>query len=201
MTLVRWNRIGAIFFALLEYMHPGFVRTTFILTYYYCSCLLLLVCCASYVVCCCLFKVVRYCCAPRSNFPGNDEVTALSRRWQRSDMNVHHLDKRSQWLALRIFLPNFHGRSNVTRVGDLHEAWLLSMTEDGSFDDVLPAYKTFANNVMLLQGTRLVHHNWDRFKLQVNDLETLDAFIAPLLGVLFLLIELFLICVLSNFVF
>ena len=39
------------FFALLEYMHPGFVRTTFILTYYYCSCLLLLVCCASYAVC------------------------------------------------------------------------------------------------------------------------------------------------------
>ena len=89
----------------------------------------------------------------------------------------------------------------MTKVGDLHEAMLQSMTEDGSFDDVLPAYKTFANNVMLLQGTRLVHYNWDRFKLQVNDLETLDAFIAPLLGVLFLLIELFLICVLSNFVF
>ena len=51
MTSVRWNRIGTVFFALLEYMHPGFVRTTFILTYYYCSCLLLLVCCASYVVC------------------------------------------------------------------------------------------------------------------------------------------------------
>ena len=116
-------------------------------------------------------------------------------------MNVHHLDKRSQWLAVRIFLPNFHGRTNVTKVGDLHEAMLQSMTEDGSFDDVLPAYKTFANNVMLLQGTRLVHYNWDRFKLQVNDLETLDAFIAPSLGVLFLLIELFLICVLSNFVF
>ena len=141
------------FFAHLEFMHPGFVRTTFILTS--CSCLLLLVCCASYVVCCCLFKVVCYCFAPRSNFLGKDEVMALSRRWQRSDMNVHGLDKRSQWLALRIFLPNFHGRSNVTKVGDLHEAWLLSMTEDGSFDDVLPAYKTFANNVMLLQGTSL----------------------------------------------
>ena len=114
-------------------------------------------------------------------------------------MNVHHFDKRSQWLAVRIFLPNFHGRTNVTKVGDLHEAMLQSMTEDRSFDDVLPAYKTFANNVMLLQGTRLVQYNWDRFKLQVNDLETLDAFIAPLLGVLFLLIELFLICVLSNF--
>ena len=60
----------------------------------------------------------------------------------------------------------------MIRVGDLHEAWLLSMTEDRSFDDVLPAYKTFANNVMLLQGTRLVHNNWDRFKLQVHDLET-----------------------------
>ena len=70
-------------------------------------------------------------------------------------------------------------------MGDLHEAMLQSMTEDRSFDDVLPAYKTFANNVMLLQGTRLVHYNWDRFKLQVHDLETLDAFIAPLLGVLF----------------
>ncbi|CAK9031083.1 unnamed protein product, partial [Durusdinium trenchii] len=117
-----------------------------------------------------------------SNFLGNDEVTNLSRRWQRSDMNVHHLDKRSQWLAVRIFLPNFHGRTNVTKVGDLHEAMLQSMTEDRSFDDVLPAYKTFANNVMLLQGTRLVHYNWDRFKLQVHDLETLDAFIEAIIA-------------------
>ena len=46
------------FFALLEYTHPGFVRTTFILTYYYCSCLLLLVRCASYVVCLKLFVIV-----------------------------------------------------------------------------------------------------------------------------------------------
>ena len=89
----------------------------------------------------------------------------------------------------------------MTKVGDLHEAWLLRMTEDGSFDDVLPAYKTFANNVMLLQGTRLVNNNWDQFKLRVHDLETLDAFVAPLLGVLFLLIDFFLNCVLSNFVF
>ena len=58
-----YNDLGALephrdrVFALLEYMLPGFVRTTFILTYY-CSCLLLLVCCASYVVCLKLFVIV-----------------------------------------------------------------------------------------------------------------------------------------------
>ena len=168
------------FFDLLQHVHPGFVRIVFSLTH--CSCLLLLVCCASYYVCLLFLFLI----ALRFNFYGKDEITSFSRQYQVSPYNTHRLDKRSQFLAIQLYMPNFCGRTNIERTGDLHEAMLLKLHEDGSFDgDLILAYKSFVNDVMLLQGSKLIANNWHDYKLKVSDLTSLNDFIAPLLGILF----------------